>query len=480
MRRFWRHLAAFFAGTLAIGGFHPFELWFFPLISLIMVIRIVAHESLASRSILFYLYGLGFLGPLLHWSSTYVGAVPWIILTLGFSAFYILLAFAFIDRKLSPALFVLLFIASEGLRAIVPFGGFGWGRFGFSQLGGPFAEWLRIGGVALAGGAVAASAALLSSLSRRSLVVLPLFLIGTLGIVPANAATQNEPIRIGLVQGGVSQLGLDFNATPEEVFRRHFSETEVLLSRHSVDIVLWPENASDIDPTTTIRLRDQLHEIADRNKTPLVIGAVTQSVNGPENVSLLFDGNGGVPSRYQKRDLVPFGEYVPLRGIASFFSPLVKEVRDFVPGETISTHQIAGIEFAPLICYEILDDRVAWENLVRSDFGVVQTNNATFGKSWQSGQQFQMTRVRAFESQIPFVVAATTGDTALIDRNGQTLERLTKYESGHLVVDIQPHRAIRPWIAPEALLYLSFLVIVGIYLWNYLSHIRRRFTLRRY
>lgn len=479
MKRYWRPLAAFLAGTLAVGGFHPFEFWLFPLLSLIIIIRVVVHESLASRLFLFYLYGLGFLGPLLHWSSTYVGAVPWIILTLGFSAFYLLLAFAFIDRNFSPTLFTLLLITSEGLRAILPFGGFGWGRIGFSQLDGPFTEWLRIGGVSLTGGVVALSAALLSSLSRRSLLILPLILIGSLGIVPANAATQNQTIRIGLVQGGVSQLGLEFNATPEEVFRRHFSETEELLSNYRVDMVLWPENASDIDPTTTIRLRDELHEIANRKKTPLVIGAVTQGIQGPENVSLLFDGGGGMPNRYQKRDLVPFGEYVPLRGIASLFSPLVEEVRDFIPGEKISTHRVAGIKFAPLICYEILDDRGSWENLARSDFGVVQTNNATFGKSWQSGQQFQMTRVRAFESQVPFVVAATTGDTALIDRNGQTMERLTKYESGHLVVDVQPHKAIRPWIAPEPLLNLSLIFVFGIHLWRYRTQIRRRFALIR-
>lgn len=478
MRRVLRYPVAFLAGTIAIGGFHPFEFWLFPLLSLIIIIRIALKESLSSRLLLFYFYGIGFLGPLLHWSSTYVGAIPWIILTLGFSCFYLPLAFGFLDRKLSPILFTLLFLLSEGLRAVLPFGGFGWGRFGFSQLDGPFSEWLRIGGVSLTGGVVALSAALLASFNRGSLLVLPFMLVGSLGVVPANAATTSETIRIGLIQGGVSQLGLDFNATPEEVFRRHFSETEKLLSSHAVDMVLWPENASDVDPTTTMRLRDQLDGIAEQTKTPLVIGAVTQSANGPENVSLLFDGGGGIPSRYQKRDLVPFGEYVPLRGIASLFSSLVDEVRDFVPGKEISAHRVAGIEFAPLICYEILDDRVSWENLARSDFGVVQTNNATFGRSWQSGQQFQMTRIRAFESQVPFVVAATTGDTALIDRNGQTLERLTKYESGHLVVNIQPHRAVQPLVSPEALLRLSLILIVGYFLWT----LRKKFrvpSLRR-
>ena len=466
MKRLNRSIGAFLSGTVAIGGFHPFELWVMPLISLILIILIVQRSRLRTRFVLFYLYGLGFLLPLLHWSSTYVGSIPWIILAAGFALFFALLAFGFTRDGVSLLVFPFGFALSEGLRAILPFGGFGWGRLGFSQLDGPFQEWLRVGGVALTGFILALSAALLSRFRRESLLVLPLILVGAIGIVPATASAAGESYRIGLIQGGVSQLGLEFNATPRDVFRRHFEVTDQLLERSDMDVILWPENASDIDPFVDQEIREKLTLLATENEIPIVIGAVTSSEDGPENVSLLFDDEGQLQSRYQKRDLVPFGEYVPLRSIASAISSLAETVEDFVPGSEIETHQVGDLRFAPLICYEILDDRMTWENLERSNIGVVQTNNATFGRSWQSGQQFQMTRVRAFESQIPFVVAATTGDTALISRDGNVQSRIAKFKQGSLVVEVTPIQPTPPKLAPEWILLLSAIVMIGSQLWR--------------
>lgn len=456
MRKQLRLVAAPFLGALAVGGFYPFEFWIFPLISLTAVMILAENLTLRDRIPLFYLYGVGFLAPLLHWSSTYVGALPWLILSFGFASFFIILALGYENGRLRPLAIAAAFVTGEGLRAIVPFGGFGWGRFGFSQLDGPFQVWIRIGGVSLAGFLLAFTAAILARRNRYSLLVLPIFLMGAFVLPPATAAIEQDsnvkPIRVGLIQGGVSQLGLEFNATPQEVFNRHIAVTEKLLQQETVDFILWPENASDIDPVTNGALNQKLNAIARRSGTPLIIGAVTQSPLGPENVSLMFDGGTEVVSRYQKRDLVPFGEFVPLRNIAARISSLTDSVRDFVPGREVSAHSIKGISFAPLICYEILDDRVTYQNLEKSNIGVVQTNNATFGRSWQSGQQFQITRVRAFESRMPFVVAATTGDTAFISASGEVISKLTKFDPGSMVVEVSATAPNPPLIPPELML----------------------------
>ncbi|MFM8842533.1 MAG: hypothetical protein ACKOFU_07500, partial [Actinomycetota bacterium] len=74
MKNASRLVGAFLAGTVAIGGFHPFELWLMPLTSLIIIIFIAQGSGIRSRLVIFYLYGVGFLLPLLHWSSTYVGS----------------------------------------------------------------------------------------------------------------------------------------------------------------------------------------------------------------------------------------------------------------------------------------------------------------------------------------------------------------------------------------------------------------------
>jgi len=64
----------------------------------------------------------------------------------------------------------------------------------------------------------------------------------------------------------------------------------------------------------------------------------------PENVSLHYEPKRGLVSKYQKRDLVPFGEYVPLRNFTRKFSSLVDTVKDFVPGQDLSVHEIGGFD----------------------------------------------------------------------------------------------------------------------------------------
>jgi len=274
----------------------------------------------------------------------------------------------------------------------------------------------------------------------------------------AKPVVPTENFRVGLIQGGVSQLGLDFNATPEEVFNRHFAETESLLKSQQVDLILWPENASDIDPITNLSIADRINSVMERSQASLVIGAVLQSPQGPENVSLHYEPKRGLVSKYQKRDLVPFGEYVPLRNFTRKFSSLVDTVKDFVPGQDLSVHEIGGLTFSPLICFEVLDDEVVRDALSISNIGVIQTNNATFGRSPQSAQQYQMSRVRAYEYRLPLLVAATTGRTALISSDGKTLSQLPNFQSGYLVVDVSPTTASPPPLRSREIFIISSVI----------------------
>jgi len=467
-----RALATFPVGVLGIFGFSPFDLWITPILSLVGFILLVNGLNLKWRLLSSYLFGLGFLGPLLHWSSIYVGAIPWILLVIGKAFFFLFLAFAFPARVVSPLIFGSLFVILEFLRAKIPFGGFGWGRLGFSQLDGFFQGWLRIGGVALTGGVVASISAYIAlSLLRKRVEWRDLIVVGVISFLPFTASTiafadvqedsSGNFVRVGVIQGGVSQMGLEFNATPEEVFTRHFELTESFLQRNKPDFILWPENASDLDPLTNQRVGERISKITAEFGIPMVIGAVLQGTEGPENVSLLYDGNGALISRYQKRDLVPFGEYIPLRKITEKVSPLAAGIRDFVPGDSAALHKIDEVQFSPLICYEILDDSTVKSALQISNIGIVQTNNATFGKSWQSPQQFQMTRVRAYEYRIPFVVAATTGYSALISEDGQVLSELPPYDQGALEVGVKPRNAVAPPISQVITLAISLFLILS-------------------
>ena len=460
-------LASITSGAIAVMGFAPFDLWIAPFLSLLFLILLLSGENLQKRSLFLFFYGLGFFLPLLHWSSIYVGAFPWIVLGIGQALFFILLAFAFPAGRLNILLFTSFFLLFEFARSKWPFGGFGWGRAGFSQLDGPLQDWLRVGGVSLTGAVLALCAAIAGKaiLERNKylpVALIPIIIFPTFLSPSAGAAIGDEEFRIGVIQGGVSQLGLEFNSTAREVFNRHFSESEKLLAQNEdLDILLWPENASDLDPFKTAEIKAGISQIVKEYQIPMVIGAVLQGERGPENVSILYSSDGEVGSIYRKRDLVPFGEYIPFRNIASKISPLVDTVRDFIPGNQLTIHSLRSLAFSPLICYEILDDKTVLDSVKSSNIGVVQTNNATFGRSWQSEQQFQMTRVRAFEYQIPFVVAATTGQSAHIGINGEIVKSIPSYQSGSFVLSERPRQLRIPPV--NSSLQISFALLFPIY-----------------
>jgi len=134
--------------------------------------------------------------------------------------------------------------------------------------------------------------------------------------------------------------------------------------------------------------------------------------------------------------LAPFGEVMPLRSIAEFVSPLAKNVKDFQAGDESKIFEVGVGKILPVICFEILDDRLLRSSIENSNLIVAQTNNATFGKSSESDQQLKITRARAVESGRSIVVVSTVGNTALIDQNGKISSILPKYDSGILYGEV--------------------------------------------
>jgi len=161
---------------------------------------------------------------LLHWTSTYVGSVPWIILAAGLSLFYLPLVAV---KRLGIAFFPLIFIVLEEIRNRFPFQGFGWARIAYSQADAPYAK------IAAHGGAVALSAItvllglvlfFLFQKQFRILILLPLFLV----VVPVDVQ-MSETTQTLMIQGNVPKLGLDFNSRAKEVFFNHVKETDIAI-----------------------------------------------------------------------------------------------------------------------------------------------------------------------------------------------------------------------------------------------------------
>ena len=383
-------------------------------------------ERTNRRALSAFVFAFTFNAVLLHWTSTYVGSTPWIILTFGLSLLYLPLARV---GRWGIAAYPLIFVVLEEVRNRFPFGGFGWARVAYSQPDAPYAA------IASRGGAISLSAItiLLAGFvyfvlnkKLKLVFIVPLLIL----FIPSNIATINQT-SVLMIQGNVPELGLDFNARAKQVFNNHVSQTKIALSeKRKVDFIVWPENAVDVDPYTN---KDVYEELESFDK-PLIIGAIVGKGEKLFNTSILWGDK--TQDIYFKQHLTPFGEYIPLRSIAKKISPLVNQINDFSPGNGQKVFTIGQARVAPVICFELLDDEILAEAAKSSNLLVVQTNSATFGTSAESAQQLSITRIRAIEHSRNVVSVSTTGISAVIDFTGKILNQTNMGTAEHVFAEV--------------------------------------------
>jgi apolipoprotein N-acyltransferase len=373
-----------------------------------------------------FIFAFSFNAVLLHWTSTFVGSTPWIILSFGLSLLYLPLSLV---GRWGIAAYPLLFVALEEVRNRFPFGGFGWARVAYSQADAPYAAIASRGGaISLSAMTVLIAGFIFFVLNKKVNLILlfPLFAL----LIPNNITAFSQT-SVLMIQGNVPELGLEFNARAKEVFNNHVNETNKALAQNKkVDFVVWPENAVDVDPYTY----KDVYEKLEAFEKPLIIGAIVGKGEKILNTSILWGDK--TQEIYVKQHLTPYGEYIPLRSIAKKISPLVNQVKDFSPGNEQKIFTIGQAKIAPVICFELVDDEILPEAAKKSNLLVVQTNSATFGESAESAQQLSMTRVRAIEHSRNVVSVSTTGISAVIDFNGKVLNQTSMGTAEHVFADV--------------------------------------------
>ena len=437
-------LTAVASGIALVLAFPPFDLWPLAIVGVAGLALVTRGRTAKRAAWLGLVCGLAFFVPLLHWSGVYVGPIPWLLLAVSQAAFFAPLAAATALVRGLPAWPVwaaALWVAEESIRDRVPFGGFPWGRLAFSQPEGAFTAYAAIGGaplvtfaVALAGCLLARAATPTKPVSGRAnrsrvfaLAMAAAVAAGGLALHPT-LPTDGDTTVVAVVQGNVPRLGLDFNSQREQVLLNHVKATVDLAARVHAGtapkpaVVIWPENSSDIDPLADPDASDQIDRAARAIGAPILVGAV---LDGPgddqrRNAGIVWEPNTGPGATYVKRHPVPFGEYIPLRSLARAVSDKVDLVpRDMVAGDKPGALRIGPVTVGDVICFE-----VAYDDIVRDatthggDILVVQTNNATFGRTGETYQQLAMSRLRAVEHGRTVVVAATSGISAVIAPDG--------------------------------------------------------------
>ncbi len=468
---------------LALGlTWQPVGWW--PLLALsIPAFTLVVRDQRPRRAFaLGYLFGLAMLIVAISWLHVlgiWVAAALIVFEALFFGVLGI--ALSLVGRlRIWPLAAAACWVLIEFAYARIPFDGFGWTRIAYAAVDTPLAGLLPLVGVAGLSFAVALVGQLIAWIAlalweRRALslpdarrvrrvrwavVALVVLAVGPAAlrfyqVEPADSAAGS--VNVAIVQGNIPGRGIEALGRARSVTNNHLSETIDLMTRVRLgqegppDFVLWPENSTDIDPTKDALTRLTVDAAAQLAGIPIMVGAVMQGPGEDERQTsaLWWEPGRGPVARYDKRNLVPFGEWIPFRAQLKPLIPILEKVgAQSVPGTAPGVLQVKvgdrPIAVGDVICFELAYDRTVYEAVAGSQVLMVQSNNATYGGTGQIEQQFAITRARAMESRREIAVATTNSVSGYIDRNGRVVRRTAEFSADSFVMAMPLRSALTP------------------------------------
>lgn len=336
--------------------------------------------------------------------------------------------------------------------------GFPWLSLGYSQTDTFLAGLAPVGGVPLVTLALLMGAGAMLCLwqergARRAVALVALVLPWTLGLWLRDVAwtTPSGPPRsVAIVQGAIPQ-DMKWQLSNQQ----HILDTYARLHAEAVgaDLVVWPESAL---PDYANFLSDYVGaawSAARRQGSEVVMGVMRIEDTGVPGEERYYNSMlalaGEEPAFYDKRQLVPFGEFFPVpQFVRQWLRLMSLPYSDFTRG---ARHQepfvAAGMRLAPSICYEDAYPGLLRRQILASDALVTVTNDAWFGRSPARYQHLQIGRMRALESRRHLVRAANDGVSALIAPDGQISAQADEFEPGVLRGQIVPRHGATPYLA---------------------------------
>lgn len=427
-------------------------------------------------------FGVGWLGPGMVW-MWFLTAPGYIVATLLFASFHGLAALVaprgpwrVIGRPAAHTL-------AEALRLCFPFGGVPLATLAIGQAGGPFIGVAQLGGMLLLtwfvfqiGFALAGPAPFVPQLARARGVTARAEWHGVIGLVVAllvwivspvadgTHATDEPLLRVAVVQGGGPQGTHAIDTPSREVFDRHMDATATI-QPGSTDFVLWPENVIDVD--SGFEGSDEQRSVAeqaDRLGVPFSVGITEDSADGDHfvNAQVIVTPEGEITDRYEKVRRVPFGEYMPLRGLLhALGAPTDLVPRDAVAGTGPGVlHLPDGTTMGVVISWEVFFGGRANEGVEHGGTFITNpTNGSSYTWTVLQTQQIASSRLRAVEQGRWVVQAAPTGFSAFVSPDGDVLQRTSVSEQEVIIHPIErrtgrtwySHLGDLPWVGVMAL-----------------------------
>jgi apolipoprotein N-acyltransferase len=387
--------------------------------------------------------GLGLYGPGLWWMIQF-SAPGYVVTTLLEAALVALAMVAVPGGRGRRIAFPVALVAASAVGGHWPFGGLPLAGIALGQAGGPLAPAGRLGGdlllVALVGSLGTALAALVESfagsrchgprshwrgvLGPVAAVAAVVAVAVTGAVSPSGSVVPGAALRVAAVQGGGARGLRAIYVDPQVVLDAHLAAAAGVA--RPVDVVVFPENVVSVDgPLAGSAQERSMADVARTLEATTVAGVVTDA--GPDhfrNAAVAWAPDGAVVAGYQKVHRVPFGEYVPLRGVIGHLADLSAVPRDAIAGRGPGVLATPAGRLGVMISYEVFfADRARAAVRAGAEVLLVPTNASSYTTSQVPAQELAAARLRAIESGRDVVQAAPTGFSAVVDAQGRVLRR---------------------------------------------------------
>jgi apolipoprotein N-acyltransferase len=387
-----------------------------------------------------------------------------------------------LPRGIEPLLAAGLWVALEFLRTHL-FSGFPWALLGYTQYRQPT---VRLLAAAVGVYGISALLLLVNGTLTRLLVqgleargqaigwrarLLPagpaaLAVLATVGYAQLlwHDPTGGAAIRVGLLQGNIDQ-SLKWDRSYQTATLAIYERLVKRVAAEKPGLIVWPETAVPFFLRREMDLSDRVFRLAGETGIPMLVGSPDVGEDGRiYNTVFLLASNGQIRGRYDKRHLVPFGEYVPLHQILFFLDKLVVGIGELARGHRATVLSLDTARFSVVICYEVIFPGEVREFVVDgAEFLVNVTNDAWFGRSGAPYQHLAMAAMRAVENGTYLVRAANTGVSAVIAPTGEIQMQTDIFTQASLVGSIHPRRGETPYTRYGDVLAWIALVFMGAY-----------------
>jgi len=484
----WRCGAALLSGVLLPCAFAPYDFWPLAVLSPACLLLLVRTVRPRSALLVGWCFGLGVFGHGVWWIqvSVHQFGVPYYIFSVGVTglfvagmAVYPALFSGLLSRSLrarAPILVVApaLWVGCEYLRGWL-FTGFPWLTLGYSQTDGPLAGIAPLFGVFGCSAGLIFQATLLvqsvdSSAAMRAVWLALAVALGVAGQATSNlefTEIQEAELSAALIQGAIPQA-----LKWRRELRAASIETYIQLSEPhwDADVIVWPETAIPAFPHEVEEYVAELNETAGAHGVDLLVGMPTGEPRNGRYYNSIVDF-GLTPGKYDKRHLVPFGEFFPFKNLISGLAMLLNiPLSDFSAGSAqATTLDVAGHRAGISICYEDAFGNEIRDGLPQAAFLVNISNDAWFGDTIAPHQHLQMARMRSLESGRFMLRATNTGISAIINERGIIVARGPQFVEATVAGQFQARTGATPYVrfgdVPVLILVcmlLAISVVVGL------------------